>query len=136
MARPQVADGGVGFQIWRLAANILNKQSRTADRGWSSSLGVLHGANNSTRYRKLDPKIHKKPQTWTDYLDNGFKRKKMDLRFGTWNVRSIYRAGSLRTMADVVSKYKLDLVGVQEVRWDRGGTEPTGQYTFFCGKEN
>ena len=25
--------------IWRVAANILNKQSRTADKGWSSSLG-------------------------------------------------------------------------------------------------
>jgi hypothetical protein len=29
------------------AANILNKQSRTADKGWSSSL-VGHGANNSS----------------------------------------------------------------------------------------
>jgi hypothetical protein len=37
MARPQVTDGGDGFQIWRVAANILNKQSRTTDRGWSSS---------------------------------------------------------------------------------------------------
>ena len=26
--------------IWRLAANISNKQSRTADKGWSSSLGL------------------------------------------------------------------------------------------------
>ena len=26
---PQVADRGIGLQIWRLAANILNKQSRT-----------------------------------------------------------------------------------------------------------
>jgi hypothetical protein len=33
-------------------------------------------------------------------------------------------------------KYKLDLVGVQEVRWDRGGTKPSGEYTFFCGKRN
>jgi hypothetical protein len=41
MARPQVVDGGDGLQIWRVAANVLNKQSRTADRGWSSSLGGL-----------------------------------------------------------------------------------------------
>jgi hypothetical protein len=38
----------------------------------------------------------------------------MDMRFGTW----------------------LDLVGVQGVRWDGGGTEPAGEYTFFCGKGN
>jgi hypothetical protein len=35
-----------------------------------------------------------------------------------------------------ISKYKLELVGVQEVRWDRGGTEPAGEYTFFHGKIN
>jgi hypothetical protein len=27
-------------------------------------------------------------------------------------------------------------VGIQEVRWDRGGTEPTGESTFFYGKGN
>jgi hypothetical protein len=32
MTRPRVADGGDGLQIWRLAANIWNKQSRTADK--------------------------------------------------------------------------------------------------------
>ena len=37
MTRPQVAVGGMA-SIWRVAANILNKQSRTADKGWSSSL--------------------------------------------------------------------------------------------------
>jgi hypothetical protein len=47
MARPQVADGGEGLQIWRVAANMLNKQSRTADKGWPSGLGVGRGANNS-----------------------------------------------------------------------------------------
>ena len=36
--------------VWRAAANILNKQSRTVDKGWSwsSSLGVGQGANNSS----------------------------------------------------------------------------------------
>jgi exonuclease III len=58
----------------------------------------------------------------------------MDMRFGTWNVRSMYRAGSLRAVAEEISKYKLDLVGVQEVRWDAGGTGPAGEYTFFYGK--
>jgi hypothetical protein len=47
MARPQVADGGNGLQIWRVPANILNKQSRIADKEWSSSLGVGRRANNS-----------------------------------------------------------------------------------------
>jgi hypothetical protein len=35
-----------------------------------------------------------------------------------------------------MSKYKLDLVGVQEVRWKGSGTEPAGEYTLFYGKRN
>jgi hypothetical protein len=31
---------------WRVAVNKLNKQPRTVDEGWSSSLGVGRGANN------------------------------------------------------------------------------------------
>jgi len=46
-ARPQVADGEYGLQICRVTANILNKQSRTADKGYSS-LSVGRGANNSS----------------------------------------------------------------------------------------
>jgi hypothetical protein len=60
----------------------------------------------------------------------------MDRRFGTWNVRSMYRAGSLRVVGEDLSKYKLDLVGVQEVRWDGVGAEGAGEYTFFYGKGN
>jgi hypothetical protein len=48
----------------------------------------------------------------------------------------MYRAGSLRAVAKEISKYKLDLVGVQEVRWDGGGNETAGEYTFFYRKGN
>jgi hypothetical protein len=38
------------------------------------------------------------------------------------------------TVSKELSNYKLDLVGVQEVRWEGSGTEPAGEYTFFYGK--
>jgi hypothetical protein len=40
------------------------------------------------------------------------------------------------TVKRETTKYKLYLMGVKEVRWDRGGTEPAKEYTFFYGKEN
>jgi hypothetical protein len=40
------------------------------------------------------------------------------------------------TVSRELARYKLDLVGVQEVRWEGGGTEPAGEYTFFYGKGN
>jgi hypothetical protein len=38
------------------------------------------------------------------------------------------------TVARDLVKYKLDLVGVREVRWDKEGTVRAGEYTFFYGK--
>jgi hypothetical protein len=58
----------------------------------------------------------------------------MNMRFGTWNVRSMYRTGSLRAVGEEISKSELDLVRVQEVRGDGGDTEPAGEYTFFYRK--
>jgi hypothetical protein len=45
---------------------------------------------------------------------------------------------SVRTGAREIVKCKFDLVGVKGVRWNRGGTQPTGDCTFFYGngKEN
>jgi hypothetical protein len=60
----------------------------------------------------------------------------MDLRFGTWNIRNLYRVGSLGTVSKEPSKYKLDLMGVQEVRWEGSGTKLAGEYTLFNGKGN
>jgi hypothetical protein len=40
------------------------------------------------------------------------------------------------TVARELARYKLDLVGVQEVRWDKGGPVRAGDYTFFYGKGN
>jgi hypothetical protein len=47
----------------------------------------------------------------------------MDMKFGTWNIRSMYRAGSLLTVSNELTKYKLELVGMQEVRWEGGDTK-------------
>jgi hypothetical protein len=44
MVRTQVADGR---EIWMVAADMLNKKSRTAEKVWSSSLWAGRGANNS-----------------------------------------------------------------------------------------
>jgi hypothetical protein len=58
------------------------------------------------------------------------------MKSGTWNVRSLYRAVSLTAAARELARYVLDLFGVQEVRWDKGGTVRAGGCNFFYGKGN
>jgi hypothetical protein len=49
MARPQVADGGDGLQIWRIAANLFNKQLWTADKGGPTFGGLAVGLTTCHR---------------------------------------------------------------------------------------
>jgi hypothetical protein len=113
--------------IWTTVANTLNKQYRAADKGWSSKLLVLarckqllavahHVANNSQRLR-----------TGTDHFVRTVQSK-TDMRFGTWNVRKLYRSVSLTAAARELARYRLDLLGLHEVRWDKERTVRAGQY--------
>jgi len=47
------------------------------------------------------------------FLEEVSRSRKRDILLGTWNVRSLYRAGSLMAAARELARYKLDLVGVQ-----------------------
>jgi exonuclease III len=58
------------------------------------------------------------------------------MRFGTWNVRSICRVGAIKSVVGELEKYKLDLVGVQEVRWEGEGYQTVENYTFLYEKGN
>ena len=74
-------------------------------------------------------------RTWTDPLVPP-KQWKRDMTVGKWNVRSLHRVGSLTAAATELARYKLDLLAVQKVRWDNGGTVRAGDYNFFYGKGN
>jgi hypothetical protein len=46
------------------------------------------------------------------------------MRFEIWNVRKLRKPGPLKIVGRKLVRYKLDLMGVQEVRWDMNITEP------------
>jgi hypothetical protein len=56
-------------------------------------------------------KCHTGSWNSTDSLERP-RQQKMNMRFVTWNVRGLYRAGSLKTVASELAKYKLDIVAV------------------------
>jgi exonuclease III len=53
------------------------------------------------------------------------------MRLGTWNVRSLCRAGAIKSVVGELEKYKLDLVGVQEVKWGGEVYQTAENETFF-----
>ena len=70
------------------------------------------------------------------FLGEASRKIYREMKLGMWNVRSLYRAGSLKAAARELGRYNLDVVGVQEVRWDKKGTVRAGDYNFFYRKGN
>ena len=62
------------------------------------------------------------------------KKWKRDIRFGRWDVSSLYFLGSFTTVARELARYKLNLLGVEESRWDKGGTVRARNYNFILWK--
>ena len=96
-------------------------------------MGVGQGADNVTTATGIVTKHEHVPRTWTDSLVQP-KQWKRDMRFGTWSVRSLYRSGLLATAVRELARCKLYLVGVHEVKWEKGGTVRAGDYMFFYKK--
>jgi hypothetical protein len=85
MTHPQVADGGDGIQLGRIATNILNKQLWTANERWSSRWGEGGYVSLTISWgekKGLVIKCHKRPGTWTVSLDKQPKLRKMGMGCG------------------------------------------------------
>ena len=65
------------------------------------------------------------------------KLLRQQLRVGSWNVRTLLQPGKLKELCDEASLYRLDLVGIQEVRWQGKGrtVSTTGHTIIHSGKD-
>jgi hypothetical protein len=94
-------------------------------------------------WRKNNPEANDSPiqvsgggGVFPEGVSRRFQKRKREILLGTWNVRSLYRAGSLTAAARELARYKLDLVGVQELRLGKESTIRAGDYNFHYGKGN
>jgi len=61
---------------------------------------------------------------------------KLFTRIGTWNVRTLFQCGRLDQVLEEMQKYKLDILGLSEVRWTGQGRFTSGQATIlYSGRE-
>jgi hypothetical protein len=57
-------------------------------RGGPPAWRLCVGPTIPHRKNELVTNNHEEPRTWTDSLD----KRNMEMRFGTWNISSLYRA--------------------------------------------
>jgi uncharacterized protein YlzI (FlbEa/FlbD family) len=57
--------------------------------------------------------------------------KVKDLIVAMWNVRRLLVPGKLQEIADKLSKYRIDIAAIQEIRWQGIGKINKKDYTFY-----
>ena len=57
---------------------------------------------------------------------------------GQWNVRTLYESGKLAQLAAEIRRYRLEILGVSEARWNQfGETElAKGELFIYSGNES
>ncbi|KAG8231215.1 hypothetical protein J437_LFUL010912 [Ladona fulva] len=80
-----------------------------------------------------------KTQPWTGG-DNGIRplraSRKHELRIATWSVRTMLKPGRMKKVADEMQKYRIDVMGLQEIRWQGQRRIDKKVYTLlFSGGE-
>ncbi|KAJ4441767.1 hypothetical protein ANN_11625 [Periplaneta americana] len=107
----------------------------THNMGGPPAWGLGEGLTTHHRKKQLVTYPYNKPRNRTDSLARPQQRNK-DLRFGTWNVTSLYRTGGVTLVAKELARYRIDFVGVQEVRLDGNGISQIGDYLLYYGEGN
>jgi hypothetical protein len=119
MAHPLVADEGQLQMFW---INSHGKLQRVGPTAWE-----LGGGITTPCYKKT---IMLLQNVWNNLGSGKWTR---DL--GHSIVRSLYKLGSLETVVSELGKYNLDLMEVQEVRY-QCGNESADSFIFFCVNRN
>jgi hypothetical protein len=44
-----------------------------------------------------------------------------EIELYSWDVRTLYRAGALKTLTDEIDRYDVDILAIQEMIWTGGG---------------
>ena len=79
-----------------------------------------------TRTRTMDKRIGK-PKNTKD------KRKLETIRVGTWNVRGTNEDGAIRNLVELMGKYSLDILALQETKQREEGINSVQDCSFFNG---
>jgi hypothetical protein len=63
-------------------------------------------------------------------------RRNTDIEIGTWNVKSLYKTGTLKALSMQLEKYRVSITAVQETRWLGSGIHDLKKHSIlYSGKE-
>jgi len=106
------------------------------ERGYPGPPGWGLGVRLTTSPRKKSnvTEPYNKPR---NVMNTRRRQRTTDLTFGTWNVQTVLQPGKVMEIADEVLKQGIDLVALQEIRWQGHGEINRKNVTvIYSGPQN
>ena len=101
---------------------------------------VLGGAQVAQASVAGMPAMKTKGQTRKEAFDptRSLTSPRHQLRVGLWNTRTMYETGKTAQVIKEMQRYRLNILGVSEVRWTGSGkyVAPTGEIMYYSGRED
>ena len=105
-------------------------------------LGVERRVNspNSEKIIVTRPEYEHKPVGYNGKQtkhDKRIKRRILDLFLAIWNIRTLLQPGKMKELSMELLKYKIDVVALQEIRWNGKGQIDKKDYSIlYSGSDN
>jgi hypothetical protein len=96
--------------------------------GWGFSVGLTAPHSKKLIVTKVEQreKLHR----FND--DAGRKRTKdTQITLATWNVQTVLQPGRMKEIMEEIGKARVDVVAVQEIRWQAQGSIDNKDFSFF-----
>ena len=105
----------------------------TADKSWSSRLGVCREASSITQENYLLKKAQRgnAGQMSLGRLRDVKRKKKELLDIGTWQVNTMLKAGKMQEITDQIVGSQIQIVALQEIRWSGYGLLKKDTYSLY-----
>jgi hypothetical protein len=71
------------------------QEKRVSPPAWAGRLANISSSHKLNFLRNVT-----EPRTGADSLDKRHMQRELDMRFGTWNIPSLYRAGPVVTVSE------------------------------------
>lgn len=114
------------------------EQTDRSNGGKKRAKKLIREEDGKTNLDRTKAKDKHKNQIVTEKKKQKRRRqdiKKNIVRIGTWNVNTLLRPGKVQEVAIELKRYKVDIAGLQEIRWSGEGKIDKGEYEIWYAGE-